>query len=561
MIRDLAISNLGVIVGTRLEFGGGLTVLTGETGAGKTLITTALGLLLGDKPDPGLVRHGASEAVVECTIAVADDPTLARLAELGSVIEDGEVVLTRTIGSRSRAVVGARSAAASVLAELFSAGVTVHGQHGQVRLTRGADQRALLDAATPGASALLPVVRAAWANLRSARTQLDEARAASAEDGRRLAELRALVDDVSGVDPAADELDRLDARIARLAAAEAIERAVRTGTSLLVDGDTVDLTDAVALLAQVRRLLEPYATEAPFATWLASLSEAQESLQDTGHAMVAFLDDLEADDTSIDELMTRKAAINGLLRRWGGTLPQLLERAGEAARTLALADDPEGQLLHLQALLEHCEAELERACSELHALRQAAASVLAEQVSTELQALGLVHARFQVTVERQGAPAQHGDDAVEFRFSANPGQPPQSLAHVASGGELSRVMLALESVAAGDAASTFVFDEIDAGIGGRAALEVGRRLAQLARHHQVIVVTHLAQVAAFADHHVVVEKQVSAGETITTARTLGQEERPRELTRLLSGVEDSAAATAHAVELLELAAAARAGDR
>lgn len=559
MIRDLSIANLGVIGSTRLEFAEGLTVLSGETGAGKTLITTALSLLLGAKGDATLIRFGASEATIDCTLAVSDDIELIeQLDSLGAVTEHGEVIVTRTLGTRSRATLGSRPVAAAVLESVLGERITVHGQHGQVRLTRSSEQRALLDDTIPEIGELLPVVRQSWQNLRDARDALDVAKSSSTQDLQRIAGLRALVDDVDTVNPQAGEDEALDARIASLSALDAIERATRTASAMLVDGDTIDITDASSLLAQVKRLLEPHASAAEFASWIGRIQETQDALSEVAHEVTAYVDALEGDASSLDDLLSRRAQIGALLRRWGCDLPTLLARYAEAARAVALANDPESQLRELEQLVNHCTIELEQVCAHLHGARLRAAGDLGRRVATELHELGLPHAVFEISVDRQSNPTSHGDDVVEFRFSANPGQPPQALATVGSGGELSRVMLALEAVAAHGPTRTFVFDEVDAGVGGKAALEVGRRLSRLARHGQVVVVTHLAQVAAFADRHIVVEKTVQGETTLTTARQLTDAERPRELTRLLSGVEDSASAMAHASELLDLARVSRA---
>lgn len=561
MIRDLGIENLGVIAATRMEFASGLTVLTGETGAGKTLITTALSLLLGGKADATLIRHGAVEASVECTIALpaADAALHARLDELGACVDEGDLIATRTVGTRSRALLGGRAVASAVLNEVLGELVTVHGQHGQVRLTRSVEQRQLLDAADPAIADALPIARTAWQNLRDARARLDAALQASVQDEELLARLRSLLEDVATVAPMPGEDAALDARIARVSAAEAIERATRTALAMLIDGDSIDTTDATSIVFQARRLLEPHALDPRIESWVATLASTGEVLSRVGHELTAFVDELDADETDLDELMSRRAAIGALLRRWGCDLPTLLERVDQASRTLALAADPESQLVEMRALLAQCERELDAVCSHLHDLRVRTADSLAARVAQELHALGLPHAVFEIAVERAGSPTALGDDAVEFRFTANPGQPPQALARVGSGGELSRVMLALETVATDTRGHTFVFDEVDAGVGGRAALEVGRRLTALARQSQVIVVTHLAQVAAFADRHLVVEKSVVDGQTRTEARHLNTDERVRELTRLLSGVEESVAAQTHALELLDLADQLRAG--
>jgi DNA repair protein RecN (Recombination protein N) len=560
VIRDLSITNLGVIASATLEFDPGLTVLTGETGAGKTLVTTALSLLLGAKSDALLVRHGATEAVIDCTVIVSRDTELqARLDEIGAVLDADELIVTRTVGARSRALVGSRPVAAAVLADLLGDRVTVHGQHGQVRLTRGADQRALLDMSTPEIGALLPVLHQAWSNMKAATVAYSAATNATAQDEQVLAGYRTLVDDVSEIAPRLGEDALLDDRIHTLSALDAIERATRTTAAMLIDGDSLDLTDVTTLLAQARRLLEPHAESAAFSDWISRLTETQESLSAIAHEIGRYIEDLEADGSNLDEVLTRRSQIGSLMRRWNSDLDTLIDRAESAARALALAADPQAQLSELLRLLEHCQQEFGEACAQVHDLRSGAALQLSSRVQAELRELGLPHAEFVIRVEHAGTATLHGDDNVEFLFSANPGQPVQPLAAVGSGGELSRVMLALETVAVASESRVFVFDEVDAGVGGRAALEIGRRLAILAQTNQVIVVTHLAQVAAFADRHIAIQKEVNAGVTLTTAKALSSGERPVELARLLSGVEDSASAMAHAKELLDLASSARRG--
>lgn len=559
MIRDLTISNLGVIEHTRLDFHPGLTVLTGETGAGKTLITTALSLLLGGKTEASLVRHGTAEAVIDCTISNVDDALLHECESIGALLDDRELIVSRNLGARSRAFVGSRPVAAAVLQNLLGERITVHGQHGQVRLTRMGDQRNLLDEADREIGELLPLVRQAWVNLRDANAVLASRIAAVDQDQQTNNAHLLLVQDVSSVAPERGEDVALDARIATLASLDAIQRATRTAAAILVDGESLDLTDGTSLLARARHVLEPHSDLPEVAEWLMRLAEAQEAVSEVAHDILGFVDDLESDESRLDALLARRAQIGSLLRRWNCDLGTLLERFDDASRALALAADPEGALAEIQVLVEHCSAELDGLCARLHSARKSAAQTLSKQVEDELRALDLAHAQFEIEVLRQHSPTAHGDDLVEFRFSANPGQPLQPLAVVGSGGELSRVMLALETVAGDATDRTFVFDEVDAGVGGKAALEIGRRLSVLASQRQVIVVTHLAQVAAFADRHIVVEKIVESGTTSTTARTLREDERPREMTRLLSGLEASDVAIAHAAELLQVGRAVR-GD-
>lgn len=555
MIRELQISNLGVIERTRLEFGPGLTALTGETGAGKTLIITALSLLLGAKPETSLIRHGATEAVIECTMDLPPDLE-SRLEEIDASIDAGEIIVTRSIASRSRAIVGGRGVAASLLAETVGAGVTLHGQHGQTRLTHPSEQRALVDASDASIMPLLGVARDAWRNLAEAR-ELLRATAAERDTGAQArSALQTLVDDVDAVAPEADEDQTLDARIATLSALDEVVRVARSSIEALLGGDDADGADVTSRLGAIRRQFEHLSAVPEFAGWLDRVLELLESAQALGHDMGRFVDGLDDDPAALDVALARRSQLGALLRRHGGSLPELLARRDDAARQLALAQDPAARIAELEALERRCAADVEAVAERLHGLRALAAVALSDRVTAELRALGLTHARFSVDVRRNGDPGPTGDDTVEFRFSANPGMPEQPLALVGSGGELSRVMLALETTLRADGARTFVFDEIDAGIGGAAALEVGRRLAELATRHQVIVVTHLAQVAAFADAHVLVDKEVRDGMTTTATRMLPATDRATELARMLSGTP-SEVAIAHATELLEAASAAR----
>lgn len=557
MIRELAIANLGVIEQTRLEFAPGFTVLTGETGAGKTLVTTALGQLLGAKPDPALVRHGADEAVIDCAMTVSSEIS-AQLQEIGATLDAEDLLVTRTVGAstRSRAIVGSRSVAAATLADIVGARVTLHGQHGQTRLSRPAEQRAMLDASA-GSFAQLAAQRDAWQALRVARQELDEAIAVQSTASAQLERMRQLVADVEAMSPMPNEDVDIAERIDVLSKVDDVQRLCRTVHAALAGDTDGDETDALQLIARVRRQLEQANLTGPFEGWAERALEIRELVEALAHDVDQYAAALDADPATLDHLHSRKAAIAALLRRWQCTLPELLAQYADAERQLAFAADPAARLAALQERVTRCESAQESACAALHAARTKSAGVLAKAVQSELRELGLPNAQFEISVIRGGEPTQFGDDIVEFRFTANPGMPLQPLATVGSGGELSRVMLALEVAAADSRDRTFIFDEVDAGIGGKAALEVGKRLAQLARTQQVIVVTHLPQVAAFADQHIIVEKAVTGDRTLTTTRALSEAERAREVARMLAGVDDSAAATAHADELLELASGVR----
>ena len=557
MIRELSIANLGVIEQTRLTFSPGLTVLTGETGAGKTLITTALGQLLGAKSDSGLVRHGADEAVIDCAMTAPAEARL-QLDEIGAALEDDELLVTRTIGAntRSRAIVGSRSVAAATLADVVGHGVTLHGQHGQTRLTKPAEQRALLD--TAGAyPKLLEAQRNAWQQLRAARQALADFTAAQSTASAQIERMRQLVEDVQQIAPTPNEDVELAERIALLANVDEVLRLCRIAHGALAGDAESDAVDVLQLIARTRKQLDAATAAGPFAQWAERATEIQELVSGLAHDINAFADALDADPAELEQLQQRKAAISALLRRWNLTLEELLAQYADAEQQLAFSADPDRQRSALQQAVTEAETTQEAACTALHDARLKAAKTLAKNVQTELRDLGLPHATFEIAVARGGEPNQYGDDVVEFMFSANPGLPTQSLAAVGSGGELSRVMLALEVAAADARERTFIFDEVDAGIGGKAALEVGKRLAQLAEHQQVIVVTHLPQVAAFADQHVVVEKVVQGKQTLTSTRSLTAAERSREIARMLAGVDESASAAAHAEELLGMAAKVR----
>lgn len=557
MIRELAISNLGVIEHTRLQFVPGLTVLTGETGAGKTLITTAVSQLLGAKPESGLVRHGSDEAAIECVLTPAAE-VVAQLDEIGAVLDDDELLVLRTIGqtTRSRAVVGSRSVAASTMADIVAGNVTLHGQHGQTRLMRPAEQRVLLDAAA-GIEAMLDRQRELWQAVRDARNALQDAELQASSTTAAIGRQRDLVADVDAIAPQPGEDAELADRISMLASLDEIQRLCRSAHDALVGDGDLDRPDAAGLIAGVRKQLEQTTLVGPFTGWAERAVEIGELASGLAHDIDVFAAGLDADPSALDALQQRKAAIAALLRRWNCSLDTLLAEYDDAQRALAFAQDPAALIAQLSDALRHAEAAQEAGCAALHDARAAAAQRLSTDVTAELHELGLLSAVFEIDVRRAGDPTQHGDDVVEFRFSANPGLPAQPLAAVGSGGELSRVMLALEVASTQSRGRTFVFDEVDAGIGGKAALEVGKRLAMLAAHHQVIVVTHLPQVAAFADAHIVVEKHVAGDRTSTSTRTLSPAERAPEIARMLSGVDSSASAVAHADELLSMAAGVR----
>lgn len=574
MIEEIRIDNLGVIGRAHLELGPGLTVITGETGAGKTMVLTALGLLLGGKADSATVRVGASSAAVEgrVTLAAGSD-ALERAADAGADLDDdGSLVLVRTVGAgaagRSRAFLGGRSVPQTVLAELADDLVTVHGQADQARLRSPSHQREALDAFV-GADHrdALTRYRTAWAERARVDAELTEL-VDRARDRTREAELLRLgIAEVERVDPQHAEDVTLAEEVERLAHAEDLRSAANGAHSALVGGEVDEAGAAVPTIELARRLLEHEGAHDPALAALATrIAEAGYLLADAATDLAAYLEDLQADPLRLDAAQRRRAELATLTRSYGSTVDDVLAWADTAGRRLLDLDGGDQRIEELHGARSALDAELAAHAARITAGRVDGATRLSAVVSDELAGLAMGGAELQIVVVPLEEPGPHGADRVEMLLVPHAGAPARPLGKGASGGELSRVMLAIEVALATAPDSgatrpgTFVFDEVDAGVGGRAAVEVGRRLAGLAQGTQVLVVTHLAQVAAFADRHLVVTKSTAGGVDLVTesdVRLVTNDDRVRELARMLSGQEDSDAARTHAAELLELSSVGR----
>jgi len=560
MIEEMRMQGLGVIADAVLPLGAGFTAITGETGAGKTMVVTGLGLLLGQRADSGAVRAGSAQASVAGVWVVPETGDVADIVtDAGGELEPAgaglaELYVSRTLNAegRSRASVGGRAAPAGVLSALAEELVVVHGQSEQLRLKSSAAQRDALDrfGGAPIATALDAYARAyaEWRELDAEITDITENRDRRAEEAARLRDALALIEATA---PEPGEDAELSARSERLANAEELRIAASQAHGAL--SNEAGEPDVTALLAEARRVLERASDT--------TLTEIADALADIGYRVTdlagqlsAYLADL--DETGPHELAAveeRRAALSVLVRAHGS-----IEEARELWQTgsarLAELDDDGERLERLQAERDAARAELDQRADALTAARTSAAVRLGAAVSDELHALAMPDARLEVSVA-PGTETTHGRDDVAILLAPHPGAEPRSVAKGASGGELSRVMLAIEVVIAGtDPVPTFVFDEVDAGIGGAAAIEVGRRLARLAEKSQVIAVTHLAQVAAFAGNHLTVVKSNDGAVTASSVRRLEGAEREAEMARLLSGLTDSDAALTHARELLSLGA-------
>jgi DNA repair protein RecN (Recombination protein N) len=569
MLEEVRITGLGVIDDAVLELSAGFTALTGETGAGKTMVVTALGLLFGGRADPARVRPGAARASVEGRLLVSSK-VAREVEEAGGDLDDNgsTLVLSRSVSTegRSRAFAGGHSVPVSLLQVLADDLVAVHGQSDQQQLLKPGRQRDALDRfAGPELATVLSDYRRVFNRHRVVREELESLTQAERERAAEADTLRFGLAEVEAVAPLTGEDTALLAEEEKLANADALHAAATTAHEALL-GDpasaSVDGSDTVTLLAAAGRALEAVRSHDPLLAGLADrLAEASYLISDVAGELASYTESLDSDPARLAAVQERRAALGRLIRVYGaasGDVAAVLDWAKQAGARLAELEGDDDKIAALAAEESALRAEVAERAGQLTALRSAAAERFASEVTAELTVLAMPHASLTAVVSELDAPGPYGADDVEIRLSAHPGAPPLPLNKGASGGELSRVMLAIEVVFAGaDPVPTFVFDEVDAGVGGKAAVEVGRRLARLARSSQVIAVTHLPQVAAFADNHLVVEKSDDGLVTASGVVRLDQLGRARELSRMLGGLEDSEFGQAHAEELLALAASER----
>jgi DNA repair protein RecN (Recombination protein N) len=561
MITELRIADLGVIKEATIGLDPGLNVVTGETGAGKTMIVSGLGLLLGGRADPRSVRRGSERARVEGRFRIDSPGLLQRVAEAGGEMDDDELILARhvTAAGRSRAYLGGAQVPAAACAQLTAELVTIYGQAEQERLTEAERQRQLLDRFA-GAAVLEPLARYStlWSEDRAARSELVELRAEAQSRAREIDLLTFGLEEIERIGPAAGEDVALAAEATRLQSADDLREAAQSVVHALAGPDD-EAGGALAMLFAARKAFQPAVSGDPAATQLGDrLAEASYQLTDLTADLVRYLEGLDSQPGRREQIAERRAQLATLTRKYGSTSDEVLQWAANSAIRLTQLGQSDERIDTLAARLEELWTELGVLAAQVSVARREAAARFSELVRVELAALAMPHAQLSFEVTRADY-GQWGADRVDLVFAANPGSELRSLGRVASGGELSRVRLALEVVLAADReAVTLVFDEIDAGVSGKVAVEVGRRLARLSHHTQVVVVTHLAQVAAFADRHYVVEKADDGQVTTSGVVAVADGDRAVELARMMAGLETTEAAVAHASELIELAASARA---
>ena len=561
MIEQIHIRDLGVIREAQLDLGPGLTVLTGETGAGKTMVLNALGLLLGSRSDASAVRKGQEQAFVEDRWLLPNE-ALDRITASGIEIEDGELLVSRSISSegRSKATVSGRSVPVGVLTEIGEHLVVVHGQSDQIRLKSAAAQREALDQFAGAPLAVLnekySETYTAW---KMAANRLQVLTTESSSRAREADEIRAAVEELTKLDPKSGEDVELSELAERLTHVEELRIAAAAAHEELSSDSFDDSSDALTAIGKARRALEQVSNHDPELEKLAEqLKEIGFSLNETAASISSYIAALDNDGASeLERIQSRRAELSSAMRKYGPTLDEVIAYLETAGSRLLDLDSSDEAIASLTIEEQQLGKQAHDLAEQISSIRAKAAAELSAAVTAELSALAMTGASLDASVTRLGELTAHGVDQVALLLSAYPGAEPRPIGKGASGGELSRIMLAIEVVLAkSKLAPTFIFDEVDAGVGGAAASEVGKRLAMLARNAQVIVVTHLPQVAAFANRHLRVLKSSSADFTATDVVLLEGEQVVEELARMLSGLSESESGRSHAKELLDLAQSA-----
>lgn len=558
-LEEITIRSIGVIESSTLEISKGLTVLSGETGAGKTMILTALNLILGGKSDSSLVRKGSERLIASGKFSI---PKMSEALFEDLLIEDGELVITRTVASdgKSKATTNGVSVTASMLNSYGENLVEVHAQAANQNITKSARQRELVDRYANLDLTPYVLVLNRYHDLKERITSLKKSIAAK---DKELIELREFASAFKKVNPAKDEYGDINNEIARLSSVEELRLATAQATAAVTDEEAGSLTS----LGVARRALDAARSkDAALENIYQQLSESFFLLDDVNSSLNSYLTKLEADPVRLEFLQTRKAEINSLIKRFGGAddheaeILELTLRYKNCADAIADLEGGDARLIELDAELAVIKKELVTEAKNLTKVRTQAAAKLSAAVTAEIAQLSMPHANFVAQVSSADYTAlkesdflHSGCDEIAMFIQGHKDAPLVALAKGASGGEMSRVMLALEVViATTHPIGTYVFDEVDAGVGGKAAIEVGRRLHSLSKHAQVIVVTHLPQVAAWADSHFVVTKNSDGTVSNSDVKRVDGAARVEEIARMLAGLEDSSSAREHATELLAL---------
>jgi DNA repair protein RecN (Recombination protein N) len=565
-LEEISIRNLGIIDTSSLELSRGLNVLTGETGAGKTMILTALSLLLGAKSDSALVRHGSERLVTSATFSIPTSLS-AQIEDLGGIVEDGSLILTRSVSSdgKSKATASGATVNASTLGEITEPLIAIHGQSANTQIVKSVRQRELLDLfAGDDLQSVLAEYVEVFNTYNEMKAKLKAlVTNASARDSQ-IADLELLAKQWVSLKPTRNEFAAVDDEIRKLASVEDLRIAASGASSAIGEEESGVLT----VLGQARKFLEAAKGKDQALDEIAgSVSESFYLIDDAHAALVSYLASLEADPSRLDYLQERKAALTAFVKKWGGAgsvddeMAELAIRVKSAKEMIADLNGGQDRIAELESEIKVIKTKLLASAKKVSAARVSAGGKLSDEVSAEIAGLSMPHTRFYADVlspNYEGAMKESdftitGCDEIVMSIQAHKDGPKVALGKGASGGEMSRIMLALEVVIAASApVGTYIFDEVDAGVGGKAAIEVGRRLHALSQHAQVIVVTHLPQVAAWADRHFVVAKDSDGQIVQSGVSQLDEKARVSEIARMLAGLDESVSAQEHAAELLAM---------
>jgi DNA repair protein RecN (Recombination protein N) len=569
-LEEIAIRNLGIIEESRLEFGRGLNVLTGETGAGKTMILTALNLVLGGKSDSALVRSGSDRLTATAVFATSEEVSpelVSKLSESDISLEDNQVIFARSVNAdgKSKALCNASTVPASVLADLSQHLIEIHGQSANTHLVKASRQRELLDRfggkALSDAHSVYTDVYVAYLELK---TRIASMKSAASVRDSEIAELEEFLEGWSKLKATRGEVASTIDEISRLSSVEDLRVAATHSVAALSDEESGSLT---ALGAAKRALEVAKGRDSRLDEIGDRVAESFYILDEAARDLTSYLSSLEADPDRLNALQERRAALNSFIKRWGTladpdeALVALATRAKAGRESIADLKGGDERIAELEGELKKVKISLLAAASDLTDIRVAAATTLSAEVSKELKHLSMPHTQLIIDIAspnysgalKESDFTQSGCDEVSISIKAHATAAKVAIGKGASGGEMSRIMLALEVVIAkSQPVGTYIFDEVDAGVGGKAAIEVGRRLHLLAESAQVIVVTHLPQVAAWADTHFRVEKRSDGLVVESGVEKLSESARVEEIARMLAGLEESSSALEHAAELLSM---------
>lgn len=565
-LEEIHLKNVGVITQANLEFAKGLTVLTGETGAGKTMVLTALNLVLGGKSESSLVRSGEDRLTASALFTIPKKK-IARFENLGIEVEDGSLSISRSVTTegKSKAVASGVSVSASVLSDASDYLVEIHGQSSGLNIAKGSKQRELLDRyAGSSFETMLTSYQDHLNTYQNVKSRITELKKNAASREESLAQLKLFNDSFLKLKPLPDELGAIDDEISRLSSVEELRIAVTQAMQALESEDS----GVINALALAKKSLDAIKSkDSKVEKFSDDFNEAFFVLADVVPELTSYLESLEADPERLDFLQERKSAINAFIKKWSneGTADQglrdVIQKHSTISSSLEDLTGGEQRIAELEKELSVCKKNLVASAIEMTKERTNAAQKLSSNVSNEMHALSMPHTNLVIEVTspnyesglKEGDFTTFGCDSVSMYLQTHKDGPLVSLAKGASGGEMSRVMLALEVVlAASNPVGTYVFDEVDAGVGGAAAIEVGRRLHALSKDAQVIVVTHLPQVAAWGDQHYVVQKSSDGTVVSSGVISVQGDERVSEIARMLAGLQDSSSAKEHAAELLNM---------